>query len=434
MLRRIRFQTAIAVIVALIVVVLSLTSRASGQQAAVFPVGDYEVVAEYSQHEYDVFADDEVIQILQRLEATATATALPTATMEATQTPLPTNTPEPTETPDTGPIEPYPDAPPCPTHDDRAWHGLWDYERGCHYDHHHGDDPSLLDGVLGTQIYELQGGEISSPWQTVSAEGYLENNTKHTGYVWYVRENIPCATSPCVSNLRVVVHQHTLHDASVRFHSYTMEGTTSDGGYFLLGGHMDFGDLHAPEGTVVFNVEGNHCGRTANPGNHKQHAVEGGSRAPSNIWYGRSRTNSDVTVDRSCGFAQIGTSAQDPWVWASQTEPFLGDYVCYPNPRCRVNATAYRLHLFSLRMDVRGFDFLYEDGIANFEGWADRYGVPYEDESACSEPGIDCTPFVVRGLQQGTAYRTNGAYTEQMYRDYDVYFDGQTANWARPEH
>lgn len=362
-----------------------------------------------------------------------TNTPEPTATdTPPTETPVP---PTPTSEP-SGPIEPYPDASPCEVHDNKTWHGLWNYDLGCHHDHTHGDDPHELDDILGTELYALMDGDgFGTPWQTISADGYFENDVKHAGYIWYVRRDMPCQGSePCVDNLRLVVHQHTIHDASVRFHSATVEGTTSDGGYFLFGTHMDFGDLHAPEGVRVVDVEGNHCGSTANPGNHKQHAVQGGNRAPSNIWYGRSRTNSDVTVDRSCGFVQIGTSAQDPWIWTSQTEPFMGNYVCYPNERCRANATAFRLHLFGVRMDVPGFDFLYENGVANFEGWADRYGVPYPDGGNCSAPSIDCAPFVVLGLSQGQHYGAHSAYTEQFYQDHDIYFSGQTSNWSQPVH
>ena len=81
-----------------------------------------------------------------------TATQTPTATITATVTPT-----------QTAQIEPYPDAPACASHDDRAYHSLWDAERGCHYDHQHGDDPHELDYKLGTDIYGLMGGEISYP-------------------------------------------------------------------------------------------------------------------------------------------------------------------------------------------------------------------------------------------------------------------------------
>lgn len=363
-----------------------------------------------------------------------------------TPQPDPTNTPtiaptasiEPTSTPtQTAEIEPYPEAPLCPTHDDRTYHGLWDSERGCHYDHTHGDNPHDLDYRLGTEIYGLMGGEISYPWQTVNADGYLENDLKHAGYIWHVRDNIPCPTSdPCITAFRALAHQHTIADASVRFHSYVFEGQTSDGGYFLLSGWMDFGDLHAPEGNRVVDVEGNHCGSESNPGNHKQHAIEGGDRAPSNIWYGRSRASSDPSVDRVCSFAHLGVSAHDPWIWTSQEEPYQGDYVCYPNPRCRVNATTFRIHSAGVNVNDL-FPFIFGgSGLVDFNGWADRYGVPYEGGGGCTEPSLDCAPFILEGLQ-GAQYRTNTSHTAQDYRDYDVYFPDdngrlQTSGWSQP--
>jgi len=108
----------------------------------------------------------------------------PTATLEPTETPTPqppTAAPEPTETPTPQPptatpepdgdVEPYADAPACPSHDDRAFHALWDAERGCHYDHEHGDNPHDVDHIFGTEFYDWAGGEISYPWQTPDENG-----------------------------------------------------------------------------------------------------------------------------------------------------------------------------------------------------------------------------------------------------------------------
>lgn len=104
---------------------------------------------------------------------TDTPAPLPTAS----NTPMSTSTPQPTVTATAtpnAPIAPFVGAPLCDTHDDRVWHGLWDAQRGCHYDHTHRNDPRELDDIFGTQFYEWAGGEISYPWQTFSgaSDGY----------------------------------------------------------------------------------------------------------------------------------------------------------------------------------------------------------------------------------------------------------------------
>ena len=107
-------------------------------------------------------------------------------------TPTGTSAPTPgSTTPQPG--QPYADAPACPpsVHDKRKFHSLWNAELGCHYDHHHGDNPHELDSILGTDLFAKMGGDISYPWQTFSTAG-LENDLKHAGYFWHVRKDIPC--------------------------------------------------------------------------------------------------------------------------------------------------------------------------------------------------------------------------------------------------
>ncbi|MCA9918349.1 MAG: hypothetical protein KC445_10385, partial [Anaerolineales bacterium] len=63
----------------------------------------------------------------------------PTAT---TPPPAPTSPPPP---PPGGNIQPFAGAPACEdigvAHDDRAWHGIWNYQYGCHWDHEHKQNP-----------------------------------------------------------------------------------------------------------------------------------------------------------------------------------------------------------------------------------------------------------------------------------------------------
>ena len=109
-----------------------------------------------------------------------------------TPPPAPTSPPPP---PPGGNIQPFAGAPACEeigvAHDDRAWHGIWNYDHGCHWDHEHKQNPHELDAIFGTEYYALAGGELSYPWQTYAGSGenfeaYVpgtatENSGKHQG-------------------------------------------------------------------------------------------------------------------------------------------------------------------------------------------------------------------------------------------------------------
>lgn len=350
-------------------------------------------------------------------------------------TPPPSPTPTPVPPSDPVPGEPFANAPACPpeAHNKRIFHTLWNAELGCHYDHHHGDNPHDADVALGTDIYTKMGGELSYPWQTFSTAGY-ENDLKHGGYFWHVRTDIPCtSTAACITAFRTLVHQHpTGRDATVRYHSYVFEAQTSDGGYFLLGGWVDFGDLHSPEGTIIDNVIGNHDSRLGNgAGRHKQHSPNSGSM----IWYGASQVRVDENYPR--GFVTLSSTIQDGWDVTDPANPAKpDDYVCYglvPATRCRNNATTLRPHLIAVNM-IRDFNSIIDpdnNGRADFDGYADRYGRPLSNTS-CTGYGVDCAPMVMRNLKTNFNYRTADSHTAQSFRDYDIYFGNLSAGWAEP--
>jgi len=360
-----------------------------------------------------------------------------------TQAPQPTvrpgdggSSPTPTARPEnlsqTG--QPYASAPACADHDRRKFHGLWNELSDCHYDHHHGDNPHELDGVLGTEVFTKMGGEISYPWQTFSADGY-ENDLKHGGYFWHVRKDIPCPGSePCISNFRVLVHQHpTGLDATVRYHSYVFEASTSDNGYILIGGWADFGDLHSPEGHIVTDVVGNSDSRAGRgPGRHKQHS----NTNPGIIWYGASQIKVDENYPR--GLVTVSSTIHDAWDRTDPANPARADdYFCYgiiSAARCRINATVLRPHLISINM-VRDFRDSLDpdgDGRANFNGYADRYGRPLTGSTSCSGYSADCSPLIIRNLRMGFNYPANNSHTAQSFRDYDIYFNGLSSGWNQP--
>lgn len=138
-----------------------------------------------------------------------------------TPAPTPTDVP-PTSTPPSGPVAPYADAPACATHDPRAYHGIWNAQQGCHYDHTHGDNPHEVDDIFGTGFYATAGGEISYPWQT---DGENHEHHKHEGYKWLVRRDLPCDNNNaagCIRAFRAQPHAD-LHNVASEYHSYAIE-------------------------------------------------------------------------------------------------------------------------------------------------------------------------------------------------------------------
>lgn len=328
---------------------------------------------------------------------------------------------------------PYESAPACPTHNNRVFHTLWNPVDGCHYDHHHGDNPHELDSLFGTSLYSLMGGEISHPWQTFSDAG-PENTLKHAGYFWHVRRDLQPAPGQAgyIKAFRLLVHQHPSgRDAEVRFHSGVFEGLVVDTatgaeGYIQIPGMwIDFGHLLI-DGRRVLDV-----GMEAEPGRHKQHVSSG---TPQIIWYGASRATE--TPDRRGriprGFVSISTSVHDTWDYTSPSNPSgFDDLVCFGNPRCQANATLLRPHLIGVQIPRVTLPFVDADGdgIANWTGYTDRYGAPV---TGCAAASLDCVPVTLRNIRTSVETYSCDQQCEGSYRDYDIYFNGRTSGWSQP--
>ncbi|MCA9944724.1 MAG: hypothetical protein KC449_14640 [Anaerolineales bacterium] len=220
----------------------------------------------------EIACDGRGVQV-QRLSRTAvnvvcsgpSSDPQPTPSAEPTNPPAPTATspaPEPTTPPPApttpppaptspppppgGNIQPFAGAPACEeigvAHDNRAWHGIWNYDFGCHWDHEHKQNPHLVDAIFGTEYYALAGGELSYPWQTYAGAGEafeayvegtaLENSGKHQGYAWHqftngleICDQSLLLGSQCFDSFRVQTHQIGGElGALTRFHSVYTEG------------------------------------------------------------------------------------------------------------------------------------------------------------------------------------------------------------------
>ena len=180
-------------------------------------------------------------------------------------------------------------------HSPHEWHMLVDPENDCHYNHHHGDDPHLLNDVCavrpdGSEVcfgepgawFDEPGQSISYPWQTFTTRvtdsrnitpeeadalnGNMENQAKHEGYFWIVRQNQTCAEAGeyCTTDYRLQVHGMMFtHGALTRYHSMSYESRICEDpadpttcGIYRTGGWTDFGVLMAPEYDEEYDCSG----------------------------------------------------------------------------------------------------------------------------------------------------------------------------------
>jgi hypothetical protein len=167
-------------------------------------------------------------------------------------------------------IMPYPDAPLCPdtgeAHDPSLFHTLWDEQRGCHYDHEHGQNPFTPEAAVtfpGFDLKALLGGvEIGH----TNPSSPMENTHKHGGFKWQVLLAHPngCAGhegSPIGVDASVIQY-HAFGDYSVEFESRVhsvvallrqcTNTNPTDYGYIYLVQHVDYGQRVSPyQGLVL---------------------------------------------------------------------------------------------------------------------------------------------------------------------------------------
>jgi hypothetical protein len=341
-------------------------------------------------------------------------------------------------------VAPYATAPACLTHDSRAYHGLWDSVRGCHYDHHHGGNPHDLDDVFGTELFTLLDGDgPGHPWQTFSAAG-IENDLKHAGYQWHTFRNV--GNGSTIPTFRLQMHQHSVLDAGVQFHSYVLEMLIVDPldgsqGFIRAMGWLNTGDL-VMDGVTALNVPDNE------PGRHKQHSATGLNQ----IWYGATMATTNGTV-RPNGrvdyprWITISTSVHNAHGSTQNASPFLSNqFYCesigiVDDTRCRANSTTYRPHLIGFngtggnrQLHAQVAPILDPDG----DGWIDgtfyhnRYGVP-QPNGACNGASLDCAPYTYQHVRlSGGPSCNDREQCGQLFRNYDVTFGNRSSGWNQP--
>ncbi|HSM54566.1 MAG TPA: hypothetical protein VK879_00290 [Candidatus Sulfomarinibacteraceae bacterium] len=331
--------------------------------------------------------------------------------------------------PDTG-AGPHPAAPHCPTHDPRAYHGLWDEERGCHYDHEHGDDPHVVDDVFGRAFYEWAGGEISYPWQTPGA-----NDSAHGAYGWFVRRDLPCDapfTDGCITDFRAQYHGLGAAQAAVySFHSawlearVCLEADPQRCGIVRVGGWQGPADLVVDEGRVLDRE---------NSGNRILRHYHGTEDPRAAVWY----------TGASSGLFSVVPRFEDMW---NSVPPFSSPEAIVANSRwfcagdegqpdyegCAHNSSRVGPHVIGVHIPAHIVEQLDVDpqGFATYRGYVNPLG---HISDRCRAPGPTCIPFVVQDVATSVAYEYRG-----HAREYDICFaadgsvtgcdEGQPSGW-----
>lgn len=365
-------------------------------------------------------------------------------------------------------IQPYPSAPECANHDPAKYHGLWDAELGCHFDHTHNINPlaSEVQAVFGNYT-AYTGQEVSYPWQTFAgaapglaqppANAVYENNAKHNGtkFDFY---DFGASQYGCPVNLTGtrsvpnawLIERHSLGnkaDFMARVHSFwamvrvCIPGT-NEVGYIFTGGWQDFGQRIAPYQGHIFPIPGqpspaynsarapyisqsciNHpeC-RGANTSNTTWTSFTQMIEGHKLFGFAFRSNDSQQKIDVSTGFNQV-----DP-VFVYLCADAQGNYVA---AGCHYN------HSASHTAQVVGsipdeYDLLdgVDDDRANYIGYTNRWGSVVQ---GCTAIALDCVPLKLINMPVGN-YQVNVAQyglgpAHENLPEYDLEFSGVPAGW-----
>ena len=160
----------------------------------------------------------------------------------------------------TGPGAPFADAPLCPTHDPTKWHGLWDGERGCHYDHEHGSSPFTAEVAATFPNFDLRALLCGVEIGHCVPSGPTEHSHKHGGFKWNVQlrhpegctgfEGAPTGVDGSVIQVHGFGNYAIELEASV--HSVVAllrqcsPGNPNDYGYVFVSQHVSYGQVISP--------------------------------------------------------------------------------------------------------------------------------------------------------------------------------------------
>ncbi len=294
-------------------------------------------------------------------------------------------------------------------HDPTEWHPLIDPVKGCHYNHEHKHDPNEVADIFGPAGSWFNGSSLSYPWQTNN-----ENEYKHEAYGWIVRKNIPANNRPVwIKDFRWLVHvigtpftdvDGTLHGGYLgRFHSFSLEAQVcnSNGqcGIVRTGGWIDFGNLEIDgiDDCVYLSGDPTQQEACTSLGRRRIHYFYQGNNMPPNkntfFWYGRhGLINGPLPALHPF---QIAVATADSSVNVDPNNLYSLEFLC-PEWDCSLNESTKQAHVVGFA--VRNSFDTDQDGLADFNGYTDRYGVVVNN---CTAPGLDCVPLIIEGAPVG---------------------------------
>ncbi len=433
-------------------------------------------------------------------EPTETPTSTPAPTDTPTSTPSATSTPEPTATATSTPsatptlaptipvtITPYAGAPLCPSDILVVWHGLWDYQRGCHYAYEQGDPPELGNPIFGPPAVLWGGQTISWPWVSGPTENLPTGLGKHNGYKWQV--NVPThnplpvcnpstmnndldpsgLNSNCITASRIEVHILSSMDDYARYHSSYVEFQICQRpaftacGIFRMGAALtDFAELKVPHygtfyprpgGIVDFGLSitlttsadtPDLPSRSGEPyvfenpssdlayyqANPPRYNSAGFNRFPGTM--GQWAMN-----DFDCQPKPAGDPCHNPWfgfLYQVSNSWTLIDITNINHPvficrdgSCGYNGSAHGIEevraLISAAWDGDG------DGFVDMTGFTDRFG---NLDSTCTSVSFSCIPYEMVHVPVGVAAnRHDNACSCSHELHYDFMFNGKQSGWLQ---
>ncbi len=348
-------------------------------------------------------------------------------------------------------------------HDPTKWHTLVNVQAKCHYDHMHGDDPNYVNDIFGEPgaWFGNPGQSISYPWQTFKAQtalepntqyvanGQMENDMKHEGYLWVVRRDQQCPSGACITDFRL--ETHAIFGAvgmPTRYHSFSLEARLcnngndpSSCGIVRYGGWVDTGRLFttAPnELRCDHGVNEIYIPLSADtlyfPIDRPDSRDE--VRCHPNIvnlpTYPSSRPLAEWWAHGG-GETRFQLRVYDPISNLDPSDPSHWQFFCSPTDmNCHYDASiisafiGYTLHIHEfvgngVRVDSNG------DGRTDYRGYFNRWGGP---ASGCTSSSLDCIPYQYDNVPLNFSNNKEARYAQTVCEncarvDYDISPPGQ---------
>lgn len=368
----------------------------------------------------------------------------------------------------------YPGAPLCTRHDNNVYHGLWNEQDRCHYDHEHGQNP-LASGVAGTfpgfNLLQLTGGVSIGHTNPSSA---MENTHKHGGFKWQFMPTHPQGCAGFESSTNGVngslVQTHGFGDYTMeltgRIHSSLAllrmcnQANPTDYGYLYTVQFQDYGQIVAPyQGDVLpfpFTPPAYDPARgpylTIDCVGQKGAGERGACRTSrEQVLNGRFNANTNWSSKPT------GVNARNPFGstlytlffrardtyqlldWNDKTYPFTFRWLCssdggatYNPSGCRYNNSTIQVNEIAGRIpaswdNMSGFDSDNRVGRITATGFTDRYGTL---NRSCTGPRVgatradDCFPIKMVNAFVGTygSILSGKGVSGPYLPEHDIYF------------